>query len=248
MSTLGAFGWYELRTTDPGAARSFYEEVVGWRVEQAGPSTIFYSEKSPVGGVSELPERARALGAPSHWLGFIQVLDVDAIINRMVALGAEVRGPVRQDAGGGRVAVLRDPQGAAMALSSGGERESRFGIAWHELHTTDHRRAWSIYAELFGWQAREIADLGPEIGEYQMFSWASAEDIVGGMVSSARRPHIHTHWLFYLTVPDIDDSIDKVRSMGGSVVNGPVEVRGNARIAYCEDPQGAAFALHQSIE
>jgi uncharacterized protein len=248
MATIGAFCWYELRTTAPNAAGAFYAGVAGWEVEPSEQSSVFRVGKRRVGGLMELPERARVRGAPAHWLGHIWVLDVDASVERMVGLGAQVLGPVQQAADGRKLAILRDPQGTVVALSSPGDGCSREGIAWHELHTTDHERAWSTYAELFGWQATETRDLGPEIGPYQVFSWASGDQSVGGMVSSARAPHIHTHWLFYLTVADLDGSLEKVRSLGGAVSNGPAPVQGGHRIAYCEDPQGAAFGLYQYVK
>jgi hypothetical protein len=243
MSTLHSFCWYELRTTDPNAARAFYAEIAGWQA--SGQPGLFHVGKHRVGGLLELPERARLLGAPAHWLGHIAVVDVDASAQRLAALGAQVLGPVQQAEKGGRVAILRDPQGAVVALSSREDVGSREGIAWHELHTTDHEKAWSTYADLFGWQATEALDLGPGLGHYQMFSWASGDRNVGGMVSSARAPHIHTHWLFYLTVADLDASLAKARSLGGVVLNGPTQVRGGHRIAQLEDPQGAAFGLYQ---
>jgi uncharacterized protein len=246
MSTLGAFCWYELRTTDPNAARAFYAEVTGWHVEPSGDSSlVFHAGASRVGGLVELPERARAHGAPAHWLGHLCVEDIDASVHRMIARGSQRLGPVQQAADGRRVALLRDPEGAVLALCSGGDAWSREGVAWHELHTTDHEQAWATYAELFGWKATETLSLGPEAGPYQMFSWAGSDRSVGGMASTARAPHIHTHWLFYLTVADLDVSLARVRSLGGTVVNGPMEVRGGDRIAQCEDPQGAAFALRQ---
>ncbi|MCI0574372.1 MAG: VOC family protein [Myxococcaceae bacterium] len=241
----GEFCWYELRTTVPVAARAFYAEVAGWQVEQSGESSIFRLGKDPVGRLVELPERARARGAPAHWLGHVCVDDVDASVQRMVALGGQQLGPVQQAVDGGRVAVIRDPQGAVLALSSRRDVWSRGGVAWHELHTTDREQAWSTYAELFGWKATETLSLGPEVGPYQMFSWAGAERSVGAMASTARAPHVHTHWLFYLTVADLDGALAKLRALGGRVLNGPMQVRGGDRVAQCEDPQGAAFALHQ---
>lgn len=246
MSTINEFFWYELRTTDLDGARAFYAEVAGLQVDPSG--SIFSIGERPVGGLMELPERARVRGAPAHWLGHIRVLDVDAAAQRMVARGAQALGPVTEAEGGGRVAILRDPQGAVVALSSRGDVASRAGVAWHELHTTDHERAWSTYAELFGWHANGVVDLGPEQGKYQLFAQAPGEQSIGGMVSSARAPHIHTHWLFYLTVTDIDSSLASVRSLGGTVVSGPMLVRGGDRIAVCEDPQGAIVGLCQRGE
>jgi predicted enzyme related to lactoylglutathione lyase len=253
MSILDRFCWYELRTTNPDAARAFYAEVAGWRAEPTGASSVFRAGELRVGGLVELPERARALGAPPHWLGQLGVHDLDASVQRWIERGGQALGPAQQAADGRRVAVVRDPQGAVLALCSRGDAWgqgdawSREGVAWHELHTTDHAQAWSVYAELFGWKATEALHLGPEMGPYQMFSWAGADRSVGAMASTARAPHIHTHWLFYLTVADLDASLARVRSLGGTVVNGPMQVRGGDRVAQCEDPQGAAFALLQRV-
>jgi hypothetical protein len=52
-------------------------------------------------------------------------------------------------------------------------------------------------------------------------------------------------WLMYVKVLDLDTSLAAVRSGGGQVVNGPMEIPGGDRIAQCLDPQGAAFALHE---
>src|SRR6185295_17780185 len=64
--TIHTFARYDLRTTDPGAAR-----LAVW----------------------QLHEQARARGAPAHWLGNVGVTDVDATLRRWLALGAEPLGP-----------------------------------------------------------------------------------------------------------------------------------------------------------
>jgi len=41
MSDLhGRFVWYELMTTDPGAAKAFYGEVVGWGTQDVWTSSL----------------------------------------------------------------------------------------------------------------------------------------------------------------------------------------------------------------
>ena len=45
-------------------------------------------------------------------------------------------------------------------------------------------------------------------------------------------------------VPDVDAAVEKVKELGGQVLNGPMEVPGGDKVAQCCDPQGAAFALH----
>ena len=51
-------------------------------------------------------------------------------------------------------------------------------------------------------------------------------------------------WAFYFQVPDADGGGEKAISLGGQVVFGPMDVPGGGRIVLCQDPQGAAFAMH----
>ncbi len=244
MVTAGAFVSYDLRTTDLDKAEAFYSTIVGWQVRRSGDSRAFFAGEQRVGALVSLPERARAQGAPAHWLGHIGVEDVEALARRVVALGGQQLGPVQPTAEGGRIATLKDPQGAVFAVSSGSQARRPEAIVWHELYTTDRERAWACYAELFGWKESQTLQLEPPIGPYQLFTWAGAEQDLGAMSNMARLPGVHTHWLFYLSVGDLDAALEKVRALGGVVLNGPMEVPGGGRVAQCEDPQGAAFALH----
>ena len=50
---------------------------------------------------------------PPHWLVYFMVDDCDAAVTKAESLGATVAMPARDFPGVGRVALLRDPQGAA---------------------------------------------------------------------------------------------------------------------------------------
>ena len=68
----GCFVWYELMTTDTEGARAFYGQVVGWGTQDAPgglPYTLFTTGEMPVAGLMDLPEEARAMGAPPGWIG-----------------------------------------------------------------------------------------------------------------------------------------------------------------------------------
>jgi predicted enzyme related to lactoylglutathione lyase len=62
----GKFVWYELMTSDPNAAQSFYHETIGWDTapfeESPEPYTMWMNGESPVGGVMALPEEAKQAG------------------------------------------------------------------------------------------------------------------------------------------------------------------------------------------
>ncbi len=245
------FTWYELRTTDLDAAARFYAEVMEWQVQQtaAGETLVFVSAKggtlmgkagTPMGGLSLLPEPAVRRGAPPHWLGYVAVPDVAAMAARFVAAGGQRLSPSL----GGDVAVIRDPQGAVLGLCSGTDRKSH-AVAWHEHYAPDSEKAFATYAELLSFRTMGMLDLGPGVGSYRTISWGGLEGSIGGMLSTARTPHIHPQWLFYLTVDSLDRALSRVRALDGLIAQEPLLSPSGARFAVCDDPQGAAFALRE---
>ncbi len=55
-------------------------------------------------------------------------------------------------------------------------------------------------------------------------------------------------WLYYIRVDDLDASVEKAKSTGAKLLNGPMDVPGGDHIAQLMDPQGAAFALVSAIK
>lgn len=225
---------YVLRTTDVPAARAFYGELFG---------DAFWREDIDV---TPLPERARAAGAPSHWAGFIAVEDADfeAKHAAFVAAGGAPLGPTTRDEAGARSAWFQDPLGARVGLWSGQAGSTEDPVTWHLLHTTDPDRALAFYCGLFGWTPKARVDLGDERGSHLSFAWDAAGEPAGSATDLARLPHVHAQWLYCFPVDDIESRAALVRARGGIVV-GISEMQSGARIAGCDDPQGAAFALIQ---
>jgi len=255
---LGRFCWYELMTTDLGAARDFYASVTGWtpRAWDAGeaPYTMWMMGEEPVGGAMELPEEARSAGAPPHWVAYVSTPDVDATLARVEELGGEVTWGPKDVPEVGRVAGFTDPHGAAIALHEPlpGDASSPLdpalpgAVSWHELASDDWREARSFYESLLGWGEAGQHDMGPEMGMYHMFSdrgKATPEQAVGGIFDRGEDMPMAA-WLVYVRVTDLDQALDAVETGGGTVLNGPMEVPGGDRVAQCMDPQGAVFALH----
>lgn len=117
MTTHGAMSWSELMTTDPQAARGFYGELFGWQFEtMAMPDGDYHvasvnGEKSA--GIMPIPEQAA--GTPPHWGQYITVEDVDALVEKINALGGQVLVPPTDIPGVGRFLLLQDPQGATVS-------------------------------------------------------------------------------------------------------------------------------------
>lgn len=233
-------------------ARAFYTEVVGWNARDASTSdlayTLFNAGNTSVSGLMELPEDARKMGATPRWMGYVSVNDVDVAADRIKRLGGAVYVPPT-NSNIGRISVVADPQtatfGLVKGLKVGQRRPADLGkpgrVGWHELLAADWAKAFAFYGELFGWQ-KAGADIDP-IDTYQLFS--AGEQTIGGMFT--KRPEDPLpFWLFYFNIGDIDAAAERVKSGGGQVFKGPLELPGGGWIARCRDPQGAAFALQGS--
>jgi predicted enzyme related to lactoylglutathione lyase len=229
---------YALRTTDVDRARRFYEQAIGLTLPSAGRSDDSKLEAWP------LHERAIAQGAPPHWLGFLAVDDVDASANRLVQFGGQRLGPAVRTPEGAYYATLRDPYGAVVALRTNEPGPTEGRIAWHQLHVQDAAWAWAMYSGLFGWVNTETLDAPDLVGGHRLFTARGGAEAVGSIANTARWPGVHTHWLFYLAVADIESAVARVRAAGGTAMN-PLALPGGKRLSACEDPQGAAFGLIQ---
>jgi predicted enzyme related to lactoylglutathione lyase len=227
------FSRIELRTTNAEAARTFYASILGHDHAVIWP----------------LHEQALARGAKPHWLGHLDVADLDLATAQFIARGATPLGPTRPTHDGGRTAVLRDPGGAIVALSAlptqpSGGGEPSLGVVWHLLNTNDVARAGANYRELFGWSLTTELDLGAQ-GTFQQFAWQSGGESVGALGDVTGRPGVHPHWLFFFEVDSLEPALTATRAAGGVALD-PITLPNGARVCVCDDPQGAAFALLQS--
>lgn len=253
MTTTGLNVWFDLMTTDMEGAKAFYTEAIGWKTQQWDnsdpnmPYTMWATAEGPLGGVMPLPEDAKKAGAPPHWIAYTTVDDVDATAAKAEQLGGKIYAPPMDIPSVGRFAMLADPQGATFAIFKPSDDmsappDAAGQFSWAELNTTDYEAAWKFYSELFGWKHRSSMDMG-EAGTY--FMWQDAtEQTKGGMSNMAKQMGAPAHWLHYVTVDDIEKAVDRIKQNGGKILNGPMDIPGNDRIAQCQDPQGGFFAIY----
>lgn len=116
MNKPGKIGWAELITSDPEGAMAYYTGLFGWETEPFTASevgyTMFKLDGVPFGGVMKTPLE----GVPTHWLNYVSVEDIDASIATSTSLGGEVVVPPMPVPTVGRIAVVKDPQGAVIGL------------------------------------------------------------------------------------------------------------------------------------
>lgn len=248
----GDFVWYELMTSDADAAQAFYEPLLGWKFAGSGMSDMDYRLGSANGvevvGLLELTQDMIGGGARPAWIGYIAVADIDASLTRLKEKGGQLfMGPNRL-VGVGRMAMVADPQGAPFYLMQPeGEASQSFAryeprqghCAWNELMSGDRQGAHDFYTALFGWEKADSMDMG-EMGSYDMYR---AGDYMLGAIMQKPDDMPASLWSYYFRVPEIEPAADYVRSNGGQVINGPMEIPGGEHVFNAIDPQGAMFSL-----
>ena len=227
------FSRYVLRSLDVDAARDFYRQV-------------FTSEFWRNGiDVAPLPARAAARGVPGYWLGHIGVDDPVPPMYRFLEAGATRLDPPPADGRDSGGVVLRDPFGAIIALTpaNGATAESR--VAWHLLSARDEERAITVYSDILGWSPVERQDLGPR-GRHVTFSFDGDGHAVGSTSDIANLPHVHAQWLYFFATGDFDGAIIRARERGALVLQ-PTTTPNGHRVVACDDPQGAAFGIYETV-
>ena len=114
MTTHGAFSWMELHSGDAGKGRSFYTELLDWGIEEMdmgqGIYPVITNGEAKLGGFP--PFEAET----PHWLPYVTVDDVDKRVEKAKSLGAAVVREPMSIPGVGRMATIKDPVGAVIAL------------------------------------------------------------------------------------------------------------------------------------
>ena len=112
----GVFVWDELGTTDIDGAQRFYEDVFGWTTSDMGAEyggyRMFQRGEDRVAGLMTLPDDS----TPPHWQPYVAVDDTDGRTAKAKELGGSALMEPMDVPNVGRIAVLRDPQGAVFGI------------------------------------------------------------------------------------------------------------------------------------
>ena len=108
----------ELHTRDLGQAKAFYSGLFDWELQDwpmpdgGGTYTMINVGEGTGGGLMKHPMP----GAPSMWLAYVLVDDIDAATKKVKALGGTVMKDKTEVPGMGWLAIITDPTGAMLGL------------------------------------------------------------------------------------------------------------------------------------
>ena len=117
-------------------------------------------------------------------------------------------------------------------------------IGWVDLTVQDAPKIRNFYQAVVGWESE-----GLSMGEYEDYVMKNEAGGVSGVCHqkgfNADQP---TGWMIYITVPDLKEAMNKVKSEGGKIRKEPPKGPGPGQFAIIEDPAGNLCALFQPAD
>lgn len=247
----GTFSWVDCLTSDVSKNKQFYVDLMGWGVNDIPMGedlfyTMYTLDGETVAALSPMLPEMQQMGIPSHWQSYITVESVDSLVDKVKELGGTVvHGPMDVFEAG-RMLGIQDPTGANVNLW---EPKDNIGASlvntpgtftWNELATRDVKGAMDFYEKLVGWSYQKM-----EHTEYYVIHNNGRAN--GGIIPMDERwGDMPPVWMVYLSVTDIDASLEKVKELGGKVDTEIMEAKGTGRFAIIIDPAGAVVTLIQT--
>jgi uncharacterized protein len=107
----------ELSTTHLSKAKAFYQKLFAWKLQEI-PGHVFpdYTLIGVGRGTGGAITKQRKRRAPSAWMPYVHVTDIDVATRRARKLGAKVTQDVTEVAGLGWFSIIVDPTGATLGL------------------------------------------------------------------------------------------------------------------------------------
>src|SRR5688500_18552514 len=92
-------------------------------------------------------------------------------------------------------------------------------ITWVDLTVPNADEIQSFYQEVVGWKPDPV-DMGG-YSDYNMNSPENNEPKAGVCYARGGNADLPAHWLIYITVANLDDSMENCRTKGGKILSGP---------------------------
>jgi predicted enzyme related to lactoylglutathione lyase len=114
---------------------------------------------------------------------------------------------------------------------------------WIDTAQPDPEAAVNFYGPLFGWEFENVMPPDAE-GKYFMARIRGKDVAAVGSIPEAAPQR--AMWNTYVAVESADETAQKVKDAGGSVVMEPFDVMDSGRMAVFTDPEGAMFCVWQA--
>ncbi len=112
---------------------------------------------------------------------------------------------------------------------------------WYELESTDPEKSKAFFGQLLGWQIepQEMSGMKFELVK------SGGQDIA---TINAVEGKGKSHWVPFVSVPDVDATVKTVEEQQGKVVKPAADIPNIGRFAIVADPNGVEFAVFKGMK
>ena len=126
-------------------------------------------------------------------------------------------------------------------------------VVHFEMPAENKNRMVKFYSTVFGWQTQQ---LGPEMGEYVVVSTTESSDDGRPKMTGAingefyqKTDDLNTqHPSLVIAVDDVNESIKKIKSGGGTVLGEPMDIPGVGKYISFIDTEGNRLSILQPLQ
>ena len=119
-----------------------------------------------------------------------------------------------------------------------------YPVVHFEITAKDGKQLHGYYSELFSWEIDADNEMGYGLVQREGNTNPDGVGIGGGI---SRGPEGYPgHVTFYVEVPNVEESLAKAESMGGTRMMGPEEVMPDLIIGLFNDPEGHTIGVIQA--
>ena len=237
---------FEIGGPDDQPLIAFYRQLFGWDLQPMPGGGYTVIDTRAGGGINGGIGKSQT-GEP--WSTFyVEAGDPQAVLDRAESMGAKTVMPVTDFGGAVTIAMFNDPDGLLVGLvkaadpaqgeapaPSAGSGEP---VDWFEVLGSDSGRTQRFYADLFGWTVGGSDSGTPP--SYGMADTGAGRGIQGGLGSST-----DAHWAtIYASVADVEQTLAKAESLGGSRIYGPMAVDDHMQTGAFRDLAGNVFGVY----
>ncbi len=237
------FVWFEYTGGDAKKAQGFFGEVFGWTTRdvpmpQGNYTMIAAPNGKTIGGYA--PH-----GGKPFWLSHLQVASAAETAKQIEKLGGKVEKAPFKVGDVGTMAVVSDPQGGAFALwqpvkAEEAPKPEAGMFCWNELASKNADASVKFYTAIGGFTDKPMKMDG--MGTYHVLE--KDGDSRAGIMAQPMPEAPHA-WLPYVSVKSADQTADKAKRLGATLVVPPTDIPNVGRFAVVIDPQGAAIGILQ---
>ncbi len=117
-------------------------------------------------------------------------------------------------------------------------------ILWQDLTVENAGEIRDFYCAVVGWTFEKV-DQG-DYNDYNMINPLDNDEVVAGIChKKGEIKKFPSQWLNYVMVENIENSIEKCKSLGGKIIEGP-SLMGKSKLVIIQDPAGAYLALMEN--